>query len=446
MQHASLMLTAAMSAMGLAAGAGAAADDAGDPRVEELTQLVNELRGEVAALRARTGDGTMDEQRAAELRGLVEDVLSDADSRTSTLQSGISAGHDGHFFIASADGAFRLELSGQLQIRWTWNMREDSGADDNVSGFENRRTKLAFEGHVVDESWQYLIQGAFSDDGGAFGLEIGTITKDLGNGWSITAGQFKPPFLREELVSSKRQLAVDRSLVNERFNQDFAQGVEVSYEADAFRAMAMYHDGLGNGVSAPTGGRNQPWNVTDTEFAFAARGEVLLSGAWKQFADFTSWRGGETGVMIGGAVNYEKGESGTAAGPEETDLRLSADVSAEFDGANLFAAFVYQDLDVAAISPWAFVVQGGLFVTDDIEAFARYEFGDADSAGIEDLNVITVGVNKYWSKHNVKWTTDVGFALDEVQAFWDADGVGWLTDGAGQDGQVVVRSQLQLLF
>ncbi len=30
--------------------------------------------------------------------------------------------------------------------------------------------------------------------------------------------------------------------------------------------------------------------------------------------------------------------------------------------------------------------------------------------------MITVGVNRYFTKHALKWTTDVGFALDEISS------------------------------
>ncbi|HRP63092.1 MAG TPA: hypothetical protein PK400_07365, partial [Phycisphaerales bacterium] len=67
---------------------------------------------------------------------------------------------------------------------------------------------------------------------------------------------------------------------------------------------------------------------------------------------------------------------------------------------------------------------------------------------VKDLAVITVGVNKYFSKHAVKWTTDVGYGINEVDPFWGSRGAGagWRSDAAGDKGQIVIRSQLQLVF
>ena len=57
-------------------------------------------------------------------------------------------------------------------------------------------------------------------------------------------GQIKPPLLREELMSSRRQLAVDRSLVNEAFNQDYTQGIDLAYTGERLGFRVTVHDGI----------------------------------------------------------------------------------------------------------------------------------------------------------------------------------------------------------
>ena len=127
---------------------------------------------------------------------------------------------------------------------------------------------------------------------------------------------------------------------------------------------------------------------------------------------------------------------------------FTLDASAKFGGANAFAAFIYRNLDSGSsdMDQYGFVVQGGVFLNDDWEAFARYEWSDFDTASMQDLNVLTLGVNRYWSHHSLKWTTDIGFAFDEVSSAYSSSGSGWRTDTAGEDGQIVLRSQVQLLF
>ncbi len=79
----------------------------------------------------------------------------------------------------------------------------------------------------------------------------------------------------------------------------------------------------------------------------------------------------------------------------------------------------------------AVVVQGGIYVADTWEVFARYEWADPDIAGESNLSVIT---------------TDVGVGLNPVSPTFASGSADWLADVPGRAGQVVVRSQLQLLW
>lgn len=423
--------------------------------IADLTARVADLERVVGRLRSVQDEPWLTTRRAAEIRRLVHDVLADADTRSSLLQDGMTAGWDKGFFLGSADGNFLLKVQGQLQARFVYNTQNKSPDDDDRWGFENRRTKLTFSGHIVDRTWDYRIQSAANRDGGDFDLDDAFIAKHFGD-WTLRVGQFKPPFMREELVSSSRQLAVERSLVNEEFNQGRSQGVELAYRGDQFGAAMMLNEGFDRD--------NTPGLAQDTEFAITARVEALLAGSWGQFKDFTSWPDEGPAVLIGAAVHYERDEFGTGDGlfvdadadglddtPNDDELEtlaFTADVSLEFGSANAFAAFVYRNLDrdSTTADQLGLVVQGGLFLTDDLEIFARYEWADADSAGVGDLSVITFGVNRFWAKHALKWSMDVGIGLNEITEPWSASGAGWRTDASGDDGQFVVRSQMQLLF
>ncbi len=60
--------------------------------------------------------------------------------------------------------------------------------------------------------------------------------------------------------------------------------------------------------------------------------------------------------------------------------------------------------------------------------------------------MFTVGGTRDRAKHALKWTTDIGVGFDEIDGEWASAGLGWREDTATEDGQVVVRSQFQLLF
>ena len=440
----SMLIAACGSAVFAApALAGGQTDQDLQARIAEMEQRMQQLEAQNQRLEAQAnGEAWLTEARAAEIRSIVQDVIADADTRASLLQGGGSAGHDGHFFLGSADGNFHLELAGQVQVRWVFNHQEDddaAGIDSTRHGFEIRRNKINFSGHVFDPTWQFDVTGAFERDGGAFVLEDAIITKELGDNFVLNIGQFKPHFMWEENTSSKRQLAVDRSLVNEEYNQDRAQGVELGYEGEMFRIYAMYSDGFNSDNTAAL--------AYDTEWgAITARADVLFAGSWSQMRDFTSWRGEDFGARVGAAVHYEVQEYGTTAGPEEDLFTWTIDGQLEFGGANIFAAFVGRHLEEADLDQFGFVVQGGIFLTDNDEIFGRFEWSDFDVDSVEDLFVVTVGWNHYFHKHNLKWTTDIGVGFDEVSSPFASSGAGWRADAPGEDTQIVFRTQLQLLW
>lgn len=70
--------------------------------VEELRAEVSRLRAEVSQVRAQNGETWLNERRAEEVKALVKEVLSDADTRASLLDNNLTAGHNGrNFFLAS---------------------------------------------------------------------------------------------------------------------------------------------------------------------------------------------------------------------------------------------------------------------------------------------------------------------------------------------------------
>ncbi len=421
---------------------------------QDMNRRIAELESKVARLRAESEGDWMTQRRADEIRAIALEVLADADTRASLLDGGVNAGWDGGFFIQSADGNFRLDISCRLQVRFVYNRQEGDTDDAHRWGFENRRTHLEFMGHIIDPRWRFEITGDFRRTNGNFRMRTAVIEYDFGDGLSARAGQFTLPFLRERIVSNKRQLAVDRSLVNQALNQGRSQGVEVEYQGEKLHIRAAFTDGFDRGWTA--------WDEEDTEWAITGRVEALLAGSWKQFNDFTSFRGEAPGLMLGVALHGEGDEYGTrfnaTAGEGNDDeammLTWTVDASYECSGINLYAAAVGRHIeqDVAGDRDiFGVIAQGGFFFADEWEAFARYEWGDDDGPA-EDLSVITVGVNRYFKKHDLKWSADVGYGFNEIGEFWASSSAGWREDtgnaegASGADGQIVVRSQLQLVF
>ncbi len=412
---------------------------------------------------------------ADEVRALVAEMLADSETRSSLLQSGGTAGHDGKFFLASPDGNFRLNVGGQVQFRYTANFRDDDGmigfdddddgiidrserVDDFEGGFQTRRTKLTFSGHVYEPELRYKVQGAFDRAGGAFILEDAYVEYDMSNGWSVRWGQFKLPLLREELVSSKYQLAADRSVANELFNQGRSQGIQVTYADEMWRFRAAFSDGLASA--------NSDLGADPADWAITGRVEVLIAGEWSQFKDFTSEPGSDYGVMVGAAGHFEQSPD-VPGGTVIDRFSYTVDASVEGDGWNVFAAFIGNTLSDVPVGlgtqdadNFAFVVQGGLYVAEDIEIFARYDhiFLDDDVfVGDDEFKTLTAGANYYMYGHAAKFTADVQWFFDSTDGLFAGAAAGGLAgagantgigllDSGDEDGQIALRFQFQLLF
>ena len=68
---------------------------------------------------------------------------------------------------------------------------------------------------------------------------------------------------------------------------------------------------------------------------------------------------------------------------------------------------------------------------------------DFDGAA-DDVEILTVGVNRYFNNHAAKLSVDVAWTSDAIPAA--AEDIGIRATGANDDDQVVIRSQLQLMF
>jgi len=333
---------------GLAFAASSTPDDAVTARLAELERGMQSLRTENSQLKnkldevmTQNGEKWLTEQRASEIRSVVQDVLSDADTRSSLQAAQTTGGYDKGFFLASPDGNFKLKFAGQIQSRWAGNFYSQrdvnnlnawkgqgvtrGGAsvatagtkyDKTADGFELRRLKLDFSGHVIDPSWQYRVVLAYAQtsnqvaagaSGGgnnsSMGLEDTYIRKDLGDGFAVQMGQFKSPFLKEELTSSKYQLSAERSVVNQMFSTKFTQGVMGEWRGDNLLVQGSYNDGGNNAnTSEMVGSTNNSLNNNGLGFvswAVTGRMAYLVFGNWKQFDDMSSFRGEDSGLMLG---------------------------------------------------------------------------------------------------------------------------------------------------
>ncbi len=410
---------------------------------------------------AAMGAGVASAQTAD--NALERELLADAGARAS-FQAGGTAGHDGSsFFMGSADGNYRLEIGGYTQFRYYLNSRDTEGDDEDLTnGFDMTRAAIEFGGNVINPQLTYYIRGYFDsadEEGGSFDLgdAYGSYTFD--NGLSVVWGQMLAPITRERLVDERYQLAVDRSVTGGLFSADYVQGAALSYTSDNFRIVGAMSDGASSENTAY-------YSTTEADWAVTGRGEFKWSGDWDQFQDFTSWRGTEGYAgMLGAAIHWEDHGStgntttfGGTPGPDFDLLEYTVDVSVEGNGWNVFGAFVGNSLDLGGSGGdsdnFGGIIQGGVFVTDQFELFARWDayFPDDEltTGDEDDFHTLTFGGNYYFvaGSHAAKFTADVQWFLDEQETL-----VGLAlpdhTTGTlptSEADQWMIRLQMQLVF
>lgn len=452
-----------------------------ESQVQQLQRTVGDFQDQVGRLQSRLGESWMNERRAQEVRQLVGEVLADAQTRAAMLDNALLAGHDGAFFLASADGAFRLNLTGHLQVRYTFNQRDNSGDDDQQGGFNLRRAKFKANGWVTvsDQRIKYAFALASDQDRGDppvfedYYIELPDFPLP---GLSVRAGRSKMPFAVQNQTHSGRQLAVERSAVHEAFRVDRSEGVMLRYADERWRFAVALSDGMQ--------AQKTDFNQDSSDFAVTSRAEVLLAGEWKQLKDpAIAWSGEPLGLFLGGGIHYEVAETGqaTLAGRDlalGTDddvifgndrmLNWTADLTFEHSGLGLLIAgyghHAFNEL-TADFNDFGLLIESGYFVIPDVlQPYVRYELILADdgrmpvaSGSMEQrTNIFTVGLNWYQHRHKAKFTLDVIYALDPLTGSAAGPGsdpdslasssLGLRPDAAGQDGQIVIRGQYQLMW
>ncbi|MCA3005774.1 MAG: hypothetical protein IOD15_10480 [Phycisphaerales bacterium] len=433
-----------------------------------------------------------------EIRAIVSEMMADAETRSSLLQGGGSAGYDGsRFFIMGGENnAFRLNVGGFVQVRYTMNFRDDQGASGNEwsGGFQNRRTVVGFSGYAGGkDTLQYNVR-LISSNGGSLSFDDAFARLGLGDGWWFRAGQYKPAFLKEELNSDVFTLTADRGVVNGLFTLGRSQGAGLTYETDNFDFAVDFHEGANRQNTSFTNGLTEVNTTTNNgnillvpaaaDYAFAARANWIFAGTRDQLKDYTSKQGEGFAGQLGAALNFQQSANNgargnpAAAGPPVVPARFDADqlvlgytvdASIETNGFNAFAAFVGQHTDVNAvgvtggldnIDDFGVVLQAGFRIVENTELFGRYDWvyvdGDRGNNQTRNHNFLTFGVNQYVMGHAAKFTVDTVFSLNRTGNDANASRFGaFLNDGfsnttgllgTNKGAEVAVRAQFQVMF
>jgi len=371
-----------IAALAVAGAAVLTANLAADESYDELQSRLDAAEAKIASMLAPSH---VDIQRAEATKAIIADVLADADYRT--MMQG-----------QAKKNPVTVNVHGFAQFRWSYNDTKMTGVDE-THGFSVPRVRLILEGDIYD--WSYRVSGQWND-GGAFDL------KDAYADWNgFRFGQFKSPFMREVLTAQVDTLAAERSIVAHEFGQGRSQGIQYGHDfGSGFKVTGAYTDGFNSA------------NGAGVQNGYALTGRV----DW----DAANW--------------LDVGFAGSHNNLNTTSYNTwTADAAINWKALAFTASYTATSGDIG--DSWGAVLNAA-YTMDKWEPFVQYERGSLDGS-TEDLSVATFGVNYYFNK-NVKWTTDLGYALNSIDAGWRLGDTGWNT--TTEDGEYLLRTQLQVQF
>ena len=351
----------------------------------------------------------------------------------------------------TTDNAY-LEMSSRVQVRFTEELPDDNTQLPGTPAkgvqrpsFRIRRAKFKLEGWMMRPWLTYETQVNFAAVTGANPgalLEDAVFDVDLSKGkgtFRVHAGQFKPPYLMQEMASSGSQMFVDRALVSNAFFRGRETGVALwgattnnkfEWRVGAFN---------GNGLTRTTNDNDKlqynarlMWQPNGSQ---VLNQRAWVSGALYSESDFES----TTTPIYAVGINWENLNNFAATtGNDQRWNAFAVDGIYKFRGfsVNGMYAIAHRTPEAGAKfqAPGGFIQAGQLFSRRRYEVAFRYgAFDPSDLTARNTTKEIRGAFNFYYARHGLKWQSDIGRV--DVQA------------GASPTVKTLeLRSQLQFIF
>jgi phosphate-selective porin len=148
------------------------------------------------------------------------------------------AGWDKKFSLQSADGRYKLNLGGRLQMYYEYDRPDPNTnevqygtsfaskpAIEDTSQFRIRRGRFVMDGNVFQKALQYEVQLELA--GSSTFLKRAYLNWKQNDALQFRVGRFKAPFGRQQLASIFKQEFTDRSLVTNTFTKGDDDGAMV---------------------------------------------------------------------------------------------------------------------------------------------------------------------------------------------------------------------------
>jgi hypothetical protein len=357
--------------------------------------------------------------------------------------------------LKMGDGNNQIHLQGRVQGRFTYNALEAAADNDT---WAVQRGKIKIEGFTLEKKLKFGFQmnlatrnratttAVCRDTGGTAtancpGGTANAVTTESTTGlatledyyvdyvpydfFGIKIGQYKVPFLMQELTSSGKQQFVDRSLSTGHFN--LARDLGVTLHGDLWDGGLNYAVFAMNGDGINTINRNQ-------SLMAGLRLELPILGEYKTSeSDVDDSQEHNLGIGVAYAFN-ELGSSfvnGTVAAGTKLSLG-TMDVGYKYKGFSFQGAgMIARAHDTAKATHWGYNAQAGYFIVPKHFEVALRGAGTVFSNAIANQYEYAIALNYFIKGHGIKIQTDYGLLLN--------------TRGLNLNDHRV-RSQVQVIF
>ena len=425
-----------------------------DPPPIDVQREFAAMRADLRAIRTTMQDGWMDEERARQVRAVVQDTLADSATRTSFGDAGWTVSYDSGATLRSGDGAMGANFTVLEQVRFVcssaYGPPDGSGESNTRWGLENRRTNLTLQGTLLDPSVTYLALLSYQSQADRFVQVPDTLrpmyaqlAKDLGEGWRAVVGLQNVPWdLESDFFGSSRLTTGDYSVFNYRFGAGKQPGVTLRRQGESARFSAGTFSQLN--VRADGG-----WNSDEyLSFAVAGRGELKFGGDWQRLSWMSGTPRDDPAVVLGlgGCMSNGRAQNPQPPGSLATPSAqgVTADVRASMHGTTLIAQYAWMRDPVGAPElGWyhGINLQASAYLTESVEAFAQAGWmGDVPVEWIAQA-----GANLFLAGTHVKLTMKVIVPFGGG----DVNGIREISGGLGiaaADNNASFVSQLQLMY
>jgi phosphate-selective porin OprO/OprP len=323
-----------------------------------------------------------------------------------------------------------LEISNRAQVRYTHEVPDDispilpgtAAAGDDRGSFRIRRAKFKLEGWFWRQNnlmYELQINWPAVNTGGNPGalLEDASIAWDpTGRGrFRMLAGQFKPPFGLQELMSSGNQSFVDRSLVSNQY----ADGRETGFAVQGvlFANRLEYRAGVFNGNGLTQAANDNASMQVNARLMWQPNANQVLvqrawvSGALYSEADFES----TTVPLYAFGLNYEHNDfHGTTTGNDLKSDVVGVDAIFKFKGVCATGAYFWREREPETGTNFnsnGYYAQAGVMLNRRRTWEAAVRYGDRDvndTIANDDSSELRGALSYYYRRHTLKLQMDFG--------------------------------------